>query len=416
MIDNNVENEIKELVYAIVPCFDKEDKNKTDYKAEEIKNLIESDDAEFVGINKPFIREITPATVIGKGKLDEIKEDLQEKNANVVVYDGVLSPSQLLNIKNALGVKVIDRTTLILDIFARRATTLEGKLQVELAQLNYIYPRLKGKGEALSRLGGGIGTRGPGETQLETDRRHIRLRIKYLEQSLKNLKTRRNLQVSRRKKINLKTVAIVGYTNAGKSTLINALTNSEVYAEDKLFATLDTTYRKLELENTDVVLVDTVGFISDIPHDLIEAFKSTLESALNADLVLCVTDISDEPDKKSEVTLETLKELKCEAPVITVYNKCDRIENLEETDREAVYVSARTGDGLEKLKRRINGFFSNNYYTIKLSVPFEKIGEYKKMLPDVTVNYEKYTDNGLEAEIVISKENLYKVKKFKTNG
>ena len=292
---------------------------------------------------------------------------------------------------------------------------MEGKLQVELAQLNYIYPRLKGKGEALSRLGGGIGTRGPGETQLETDRRHIRLRIKHLEQSLKDLKTRRNLQTARRKKINLKTVSIVGYTNAGKSTLINALTDSTVYAENKLFATLDTTYRKLELENTDIVLVDTVGFISDIPHDLIEAFKSTLESALNADLILCVADITNEPDKQTEVTLNTLKELKCEVPVITVYNKCDCIKNLEEIDRNAVYISAKTGDGLEKLKRKINSFFSNNYYTVKLLVPFTQIGEYKKMLPNVSVTYEKYNDDGLEAKIVIAKENLYMLKKFKTS-
>lgn len=415
MIDNTEELTTVEHVYAVVPVFDKDEKKKIDYKAEEIKNLIESDGVEFVGVITPFVREINPATVIGKGKLDEIKSDLQDKNVDVVVYDGELTPSQLLNIKSALGVKVIDRTTLILDIFAQRATTLEGKLQVELAQLNYIYPRLKGKGEALSRLGGGIGTRGPGETQLETDRRHIRLRIKHLEQSLKDLKTRRNLQTARRKKINLKTVSIVGYTNAGKSTLINALTDSTVYAENKLFATLDTTYRKLELENTDIVLVDTVGFISDIPHDLIEAFKSTLESALNADLILCVADIINEPDKQTEVTLNTLKELKCEVPVITVYNKCDCIKNLEEIDRNAVYISAKTGDGLEKLKRKINSFFSNNYYTVKLLVPFTQIGEYKKMLPNVSVTYEKYNDDGLEAEIVIAKENLYMLKKFKTN-
>ncbi|MBP5308103.1 MAG: GTPase HflX, partial [Clostridia bacterium] len=278
------ENEIYEIAYVIEPLFQYDDEAD---KTAEIKELVSSAGAEVYGCASYSVREIIPATFIGSGKLAEIREAVKDTPVNLVVFDGELSPSQTLNISSALGgVKVVDRTTLILDIFALNAKSNEGKLQVELAQLKYIYPRLKGKGEALSRLGGGIGTRGPGETKLETDRRHIRARINSLENKLKELETRRDIQMRRREKNSCPTVALVGYTNTGKSTLLNALTDADAFVKDQLFATLDPTVRKFQLADTQALLIDTVGFVRNIPHHIIEAFKSTLELAVRADLIL----------------------------------------------------------------------------------------------------------------------------------
>lgn len=277
-----------EKIYIIQPITE-DNAEKYRVLQEEAVSLIESAGAAYAGTIYQNVREINPATFIGEGKLRELKERLYGLDEITVLFNGELSPSQTLNISAALdNRKVIDRTTLILDIFAKNAQSSEGKLQVELAQLKYIYPRLKGKGEALSRLGGGVGTRGPGETQLETDRRYIRGRLKYLEQRLRETEKRRSLQTVRRKKDAVKTIALVGYTNTGKSTLLNLLTGSDVYVKNELFATLDPTARSFSVNDAEFLLVDTVGFLQDLPHNLIEAFKSTLESALNCDLALIV--------------------------------------------------------------------------------------------------------------------------------
>ncbi|MDE7380444.1 MAG: GTPase HflX [Clostridia bacterium] len=272
--------------------------------------LIQSADAVYIGSCFQNIKEINAATFIGKGKLAEIAEALDGLEDITVLFNGELSPSQTLNISAALGDrKVIDRTTLILDIFAKNAVTSEGKIQVEIAQLKYIYPRLKGKGAALSRLGGGIGSRGPGETQLETDRRHIAYRLKYLENRLKETKSRRDLQSGRRIKDKIKTVALVGYTNTGKSTLLNLLTGADVLSQNALFVTLDPTARKCIIDGEEYVLIDTVGFIQELPHDIVEAFKSTLEVAINCDLALFVADASDDYELQFRTTVNTLDEL-----------------------------------------------------------------------------------------------------------
>ena len=285
---------LTEKIYVIQPITEK---NASDYRTlhEEAVSLIESAGALHAGSIFQNVREINPATFIGEGKLQELKERLEGLDDLTVLFNGDLSPSQTLNISAALDHrKVIDRTTLILDIFAKNARSSEGKIQVELAQLRYLYPRLKGKGSALSRLGGGVGTRGPGETRLETDRRYIRGRLKYLEQRLKETEKRRSLQTGRRKKNAVKTIALVGYTNTGKSTLMNLLTGADVYVKNELFATLDPTARTFRIDGAEFLLVDTVGFLQDLPHHLVEAFKSTLESALNCDLALIVCDATGE--------------------------------------------------------------------------------------------------------------------------
>ena len=301
----------EERIYIIKPLYQKFD----DPSLDEITALVESAGASVVGAKIQILKEITPATFIGSGKLQEIREEIEDSvnKPDLIVFDGELSPSQTLNIQEILDIKVIDRTTLILDIFALSAKSTEGKLQVELAQLKYIYPRLRGKGQALSQQGGGIGTRGPGETQLETDRRHIRRRIDFLEKGLKELETRRELQSDRRSKNNVKTVALVSYTNTGKSTLMNRLTGSDVLVENRLFATLDPTLRKLKLPDVNAVLIDTVGFVKNIPHNLIEAFQSTLESAAKADLVLIVCDATGDYQAQIKTTEDTLAEIHCEA-------------------------------------------------------------------------------------------------------
>ena len=315
-----------EKIYIIQPITE-DNAEKYRVLQEEAVSLIESAGAAYAGTIYQNVREINPATFIGEGKLRELKERLYGLDEITVLFNGELSPSQTLNISAALdNRKVIDRTTLILDIFAKNAQSSEGKLQVELAQLKYIYPRLKGKGEALSRLGGGVGTRGPGETQLETDRRYIRGRLKYLEQRLRETEKRRSLQTVRRKKDAVKTIALVGYTNTGKSTLLNLLTGSDVYVKNELFATLDPTARSFSVNDAEFLLVDTVGFLQDLPHNLIEAFKSTLESALNCDLALIVCDATGEYDMQLKTTLDTLREMDFASPYLVVMNKSEGMD------------------------------------------------------------------------------------------
>ncbi len=320
---------------------------------EELSALVSSSGAKTVGYATQLIKKVSPSTVFGKGKLEEIKKQAEELEANVFVCDYSLSPSQARNLSDFFDKKVIDKTALILDIFAMRAQTSEGKLQVEVAQLEYLMPRLKGLGTSLSRLGGGIGSRGPGETKLETDRRHIAQRIKKLKEKLSILDERRENQNARRNKDGAITVALAGYTNAGKSTLLNALSKSDVFVEDKLFATLDPTARKVRVGDKDILFIDTVGFIRDIPTTLIQAFKSTLSYVKNADVVLLVSDASLDAESQEQTTERILKEIGVVAPIIKVYNKCDKIEDFSNLDKGGVLISAKYGYGFDQLKNKI---------------------------------------------------------------
>lgn len=397
----------QEKIYIMQPIT--EDNEADEHPlTEEAKSLIESAGAAVAGVAVQKLRNISPATVFGSGKLREIAELLDGLDVTVL-FNGELTPSQTQNISAALGGrKVIDRTTLILDIFARNAKTSEGKLQVELAQLKYIYPRLKGKGSALSRLGGGVGTRGPGETRLETDRRYIRGRIEYLEKRLAELKTRRQLQTERRKKTQTKTIALVGYTNAGKSTLLNYLCNENVYAENRLFATLDATARKFTIDGEDYLLIDTVGFLRDLPHNLIEAFRSTLESVLNCELAVIVCDAAADFDMQMKTTLGVLHSLNFSAPYIVAVNKSDMLDEDARAlyPAECVFISAKTGAGTDDLKRRISEMFRANRTECSLLVPYSRLKEYSKLKNYVIERSVDYTDDGVFAVCSVENERL----------
>lgn len=360
--------------------------------AEEIARVIQKRDA------------YEPATVIGEGKLSELKELCQNLETTLLIFDCELTAAQIRNIEDETDVRVIDRTMLILDIFAGRAVSREGKLQVELAQLRYRLPRLMGIGASLSRLGGGIGTRGPGETQLETDRRHIRRRIEKLSAELKELEQRRGYSRERRKKDSVQVGAIVGYTNAGKSTLLNLLTGAGVLAEDKLFATLDPTARSIELpDGRSLLLVDTVGLIRRLPHHLVEAFKSTLEEAACADIIIHVCDISDpQAAEKADVTLKTLAELgAAEIPVVTVLNKCDKIaENIPEND-STVKISALKNKGIDRLLQTVSRYLPQTSRRMRLLLPYDKAGVTSKLRENGKVFKEEFTENGIEVDALV---------------
>ena len=356
------------------------------------------------------------ATVLGEGKINELAELAQSLGAELIVFDTELTASEIRNIEDIVSVRVIDRTMLILDIFAARAVSNEGKLQVELAQLRYRLPRLMGIGRSLSRLGGGIGTRGPGEKQLETDRRHIQRRIEKLEEDLKELEKRRSFSRSRRKKDNVLTAAIVGYTNAGKSTLLNRLTDAGVLAEDKLFATLDLTSRAVELpDGRSVTLIDTVGLIRRLPHHLVEAFRSTLEEAANADIILHVSDISDPEAKEKTLTTEKLlAELGCgEIPVIHVLNKCDTVDfNIPEDD-VTVCISAKTGKGLERMLECIAKALPESAKRMKLLVPYDKAGLIAEIRSLGKVLSEEYTETGVAVDALVDVSVIHKAEAYK---
>ena len=348
-------NEIQSSSVVLVAILlDGEDERAFESSLAELEQLTDTAGGRVVG--KLIQRLDTPnaASVIGSGKLLELAEMCEALEADTVIFDRELTPSQIRNIDEALGgVVVIDRTMLILDIFALHAVTGEGKLQVELAQLKYSAPRLCGKGVEMSRLGGGIGTRGPGESKLESDRRHIKRRIHALEESLDELdRTRRTMRAARDRSSRAR-IAVVGYTNAGKSTLLNRLTGAGVLVQNKLFATLDPTTRRFTLPNgEDVLITDTVGFISNLPHQLVKAFKSTLDEAVYADILMIVCDASDpECREKLEVTQNTLQSLGAgDKPVLLVYNKCDTLTPdmlpEENTDQNTVFISAKTGSGI----------------------------------------------------------------------
>lgn len=357
-----------------------------------------------------------PATVLGEGKVDELKELVQSFEADLVIFDCELTASRIRNLEDIVEVRVIDRTMLILDIFAGRAVTNEGKLQVELAQLEYRLPRLAGIGASMSRLGGGIGTRGPGETKLETDRRHIRSRIDKLRENLKELEKRRDFSRSRRKKDNVITAAIVGYTNAGKSTLLNKLTGAGVLAEDKLFATLDLTSRGIELpDGRTVLVIDTVGLIRRLPHNLVEAFKSTLEEAACADIILHVIDISDnEAAEKTKTTQQLLAELGCgEIPVVNVLNKCDLIENNIPESKDTVKICAKTGEGFDRLLKAIAENLPESAKRVKLLLPYDKGGIIAKIREKGKVFSENYTEKGIEVDALADIAVLHELEPYK---
>ena len=348
----------KELAFLIGVTFRSNISFEEDLK--ELTRLAETAGLEVVGQDGQYIREITPATLLGSGKLEEIKEKIKSLNANVVIVDYELSGSQASNISEILGVKVIDRMALVLDIFAQRATSNEGMLQVELAQLKYTLPRLNQIQGTSGRFGSaGVGMRGPGETKLETDRRAIRLKIQKLEKEIEKIKSRRDLKRQKRSTSGKKKVAIVGYTNSGKSTLLNAISKAGIYADDKLFATLETTSRNVWLgEDKQIILTDTVGFINKLPHMLVDAFASTLEEALEADLILHVVDISNPAYKEQiKVVNQTLKEIGAEnIPEIIAYNKCDKIHEEIILKENEIYISAKTGKNLDNLKELIKKY------------------------------------------------------------
>lgn len=358
-----------------------------------------------------------PATVIGEGKLAEVKELCGSLGAELLIFDCELTASQIRNVEDETDVRVIDRTMLILDIFAGRAVSREGKLQVELAQLKYRLPRLMGIGASLSRLGGGIGTRGPGETQLETDRRHIRRRIDKLSAELKELEERRGYARDRRKKDSVQVGAIVGYTNAGKSTLLNLLTGADVLAEDKLFATLDPTSRAIELpDGRSLLLVDTVGLIRRLPHHLVEAFKSTLEDAACADIIIHVCDVSDpEAAEKADVTLKTLADLgAAEIPVVTVLNKCDLLtENIPEDD-STVKISAKKAQGIDRLLQVVAANLPETAKRMKLLLPYDKAGFTAKLRENGKVFTEEYTETGVLVDALVDQMLIKQMSQYET--
>ncbi len=357
------------------------------------------------------------ALFLGSGRLEELAEYCENNDIDVVVVDSELTPVQQRNVENAVKVRVIDRTTLILDIFAQRAVSNEGKLQVELAQLKYNLPRLTGQGTKLSRLGGGIGTRGPGETKLESDKRHIRRRIKTLEDELEELEKRRNLARARREKDRVETVVIVGYTNAGKSTLMNTLTQAGVLAQDKLFATLDPTSRALTLpDGRKVMLIDTVGFIRRLPHNLVEAFKSTLEEAVCAKVILNVCDCSDpECAEHLEVTNSLLEELGCkDKPIISVLNKCDLpvSESIPRNLPLSVEISAIDGRGLDKLLQTISEVLPPSRARVKMLIPYSDGAAAAALRKDGVIADEAYREDGLWLDITADVELIDRYKNY----
>lgn len=352
------------------------------------------------------------ATYIGTGKLEEVKSFCEQQEVDLIIFDDELTGAQMRNIEDAVNVDVIDRTVLILDIFAMRALSNEGKLQVELAQQKYLLPRLIGMGKQLSRQGGSasgsIGSRGPGETKLESDKRHIRRRIESLQKELKELELRRDRVRKRRAKNDIVTIAIVGYTNVGKSTLLNLLTDAGVLAKNQLFATLDPTAREFILKDGQTaILVDTVGLIQRLPHQLIQAFKSTLEEASNADIILNICDISDENvDVQLEVTRSLLNELGCaDIPIITVYNKIDKIEFTpsENKNERSVFISAKENKGIDNLLDSISQVLADSMLKMKLLIPYSDGAIIDKIRKQGKVLLQEYQNDGVYVEIIIEK-------------
>ncbi|MDR0904132.1 MAG: GTPase HflX [Ruminococcus sp.] len=413
----NPEKEILEKV--ILVCAD-----NGDYDAEsslkELEELAKTAGAVTVGKVIQKRDSLDNATYIGSGRLEQLAEEATALEADFVIFDTDLSAVQMRNIEKVLPCKVIDRTTLILDIFAANARTAEGRLQVELAQYKYMLPRLHGKGAEMSRLGGsssgGLHARGAGETKLETDKRHIRRRIETLETELEELEKRRGRHRARRKKDNIITAAIVGYTNVGKSTLMNTLSAAGVLAENKLFATLDTTSRAIKLpDGRSVTIIDTVGLLRRLPHNLVEAFKSTLEEAASADLIINLIDLSNpEGYEQSEVTAKLLSELGCgDIPRIDVLNKCDKVDvSTIKADGKTALISAKTGFGIDNLLLTIANNLPVTGARLNLEIPYTESGLLNQIRESGTVYSEDYAESGTVIDAFVDIRLLSKVQKF----
>ncbi len=401
--------EIEERVILIAVSTSDED--DTAASVDELEELVRTAGAVTVDKIIQNRERIHPGTYLGKGKIEEVKERLWELNATGVVCDDELSPAQLRNLEDALDIKVMDRTMVILDIFASHANTSEGKIQVELAQLKYRAARLVGLRNSLSRLGGGIGTRGPGEKKLEMDRRLIHDRISQLKAELEDVKRHRELIRKQREKAHTPVAAIVGYTNAGKSTLLNKLTGAGILAEDKLFATLDPTTRNLELESgQQIMLTDTVGFIRKLPHHLIEAFKSTLEEAKYSDIILHVVDCSNpQMDMQMHVVYDTLRELGVQDKTfVTVFNKVD-IKKDEELPRDLhsdyqVRISAKTGDGLEQLIDTLEKILRSQKIYLERLFPYQEAGKIQTIRKYGELLAEEYQEDGIAVKAYVPAE------------
>ncbi len=392
-----------------------------DYDAEaslaELKELVKSAGAEPLFTVTQNLKRPETGTYVGTGKLQEIADICKQQEIDLLVFDCELSPTQIRNIEAETDTRTIDRTMLILDIFALRARSKEGKLQVELAQLKYLMPRLTGKGVAMSRLGGGIGTRGPGETKLETDRRHISRRMETLKAELADVEQHRSMLRKRREKDGVITCAIVGYTNAGKSTLMNYLTDAGVLAQDKLFATLDPTSRALKLPSgVTVMMIDTVGLVRRLPHHLVEAFRSTLEEAALSDIILNVCDASsDESRVHMQVTTDLLNSLGCgDTPIITVLNKCDLLEEESFPQEIGSYVkiSAKNGIGIDELLKAIDDNLPVRVKKVSMLIPFADAGLVAEIRKNATLLSEDYVAEGIKVEAILDEKLYYKAEKY----
>lgn len=378
------------------------EENATEESLEELEALLETAGGFCTGKVLQSRRAPDSHSFIGAGKAQEVKMLAQFTQADMVIFDNELSPGHIRALEDLLGLPVLDRSALILDIFARRARTREGRLQVELAQYQYLLPRLSGMGESLSRQGGGIGTRGPGESKLETDRRHIRERIDRLKGELEQVRQVRSVQRERRQKNAVPVIALVGYTNAGKSTLLNRLTGAGIPANNRLFDTLDTTSRALRIgEGTDAILSDTVGFIAKLPHHLVEAFRATLEELEYADLLLHVIDAS-APDRASQIQVvdRLIEELAPGTPVLRCYNKADLTDDIP-AERDAVAISAKTGQGMEALLSAMERALNRGKRRVRLLLPYAQAGFVDALHSGAQVLSLEYTGEGILTEAVV---------------